>query len=149
MASGAVVPKPEPDIPKVPMDYTWAKRLGMVRKPANFISTISDDRGEELRYAGTPISEVFKEDLGVGGVLCLLWFRKRLPPYARRRGLGGRGPPRRRGLAATPPRRRRDAAATGTRRSSSRWSSWSRRTTAPRSRARTTPSWRRARARTS
>mmetsp|Transcript_17129 Transcript_17129/g.50644 ORF Transcript_17129/g.50644 Transcript_17129/m.50644 type:complete len:1108 (-) Transcript_17129:42-3365(-) len=82
VASGAVVPKPEPDIPKVPMDYTWAKRLGMVRKPANFISTISDDRGEELRYAGTPISEVFKEDLGVGGVLCLLWFRKRLPPYA-------------------------------------------------------------------
>ena len=39
----------EPDVPKVPMDYTWAKRLGLVRKPANFISSISDDRGDELR----------------------------------------------------------------------------------------------------
>eukprot|EP00435_Cladocopium_sp_Y103_P007395 s713_g2.t1 len=27
----------------VPMDYTWAKKLGMIRKPANFISSISDD----------------------------------------------------------------------------------------------------------
>lgn len=40
----------EPAVPKVPMDYTWAKRLGLVRKPANFISSISDDRGDELRY---------------------------------------------------------------------------------------------------
>lgn len=39
----------EPPVPKVPMDYTWAKRLGLVRKPANFISSISDDRGDELR----------------------------------------------------------------------------------------------------
>lgn len=79
---GTIVPKPEPEVPKVPMDYTWAKRLGMVRKPANFISTISDDRGEELTYGGMRISDVFKEDLGVGGVLSLLWFKKRLPPYA-------------------------------------------------------------------
>ncbi|KAH8052340.1 ATP citrate synthase [Aureococcus anophagefferens] len=78
---GTIVPRPEPEVPKVPMDYTWAKRLGMVRKPANFISTISDDRGEELTYGGMRISDVFKEDLGVGGVLSLLWF-KRLPPYA-------------------------------------------------------------------
>ena len=25
----------EPETPKVPMDYTWAKKLGLVRKPAN------------------------------------------------------------------------------------------------------------------
>ena len=77
-----IVPKPEPEIPKVPMDYTWAKRLGLVRKPANFISSISDDRGDELQYAGMKISEIFSENLGVGGVLSLLWFRRRLPPYA-------------------------------------------------------------------
>jgi citrate synthase len=53
-----------------------------VRKPANFISSISDDRGYELRYAGMKISEIFSEDLGVGGVLSLLWFRRRLPAYA-------------------------------------------------------------------
>lgn len=81
-AKGELVELPEPEVPKVPMDYTWAKRLGMIRKPANFISTISDDRGEELKYSGMPISEVFAEDIGVGGVLSLLWFRKKLPSYA-------------------------------------------------------------------
>lgn len=55
---------------------------GLVRKPANFISSISDDRGDELRYAGMKISEIFSEDLGVGGVLSLLWFRRRLPAFA-------------------------------------------------------------------
>ncbi len=79
---GDIIVKPEPPIPKIPMDYTWAKRLGLIRKPANFISSISDDRGDELEYAGMPISEVFKEDIGIGGVLSLLWFRRRLPPYA-------------------------------------------------------------------
>lgn len=80
--SGAIVPKPEPPAPKIPMDYSWAKRLGLIRKPASFISTISDDRGDELTYAGMPISDAIKENIGVGGVLSLLWFRRRLPEYA-------------------------------------------------------------------
>lgn len=79
---GILIPVPEPGTPKIPMDYTWAKRLGLVRKPANFVSSISDDRGEELKYAGIKISEVFEEDMGVGGVLSLLWFRRQLPKYA-------------------------------------------------------------------
>jgi len=29
-----------------------------------------------------PISEVFEKDVGVGGVLSLLWFRRQLPAYA-------------------------------------------------------------------
>jgi len=29
-----------------------------------------------------PISSVFKEDIGVGGVVSLLWFKRRLPEYA-------------------------------------------------------------------
>jgi ATP citrate (pro-S)-lyase len=82
VASGAVVERPEPPAPAVPMDYAWAKGLGLIRKPANFVSSISDDRGEELTYAGVPISRVFEEGLGVGGVLSLLWFRRRLPSYA-------------------------------------------------------------------
>lgn len=80
--NGDIIPKPEPPTPKIPMDFNWAKRLGLIRKPANFISTISDDRGEELSYAGMPISEAISEDIGVGGVLSLLWFRRRLPLYA-------------------------------------------------------------------
>ena len=29
-----------------------------------------------------PISDVFREDIGIGGVMALLWFRRRLPDYA-------------------------------------------------------------------
>ena len=46
------------------------------------MSSISDERGQELLYAGIPISEVFAQDMGIGGVLGLLWFQRRLPPYA-------------------------------------------------------------------
>lgn len=82
VANGSLVPAPEPEQPKIPMDYSWAKRLGLVRKPANFVSSISDDRGEELKYSGMPISEVFEKELGIGGVISLLWFRRQLPDYA-------------------------------------------------------------------
>ncbi|KAI2773708.1 citrate synthase [Daldinia loculata] len=77
-----IVPQPEPVVPKIPIDYSWAQELGLIRKPAAFISTISDDRGQELLYAGMPISDVFREDIGIGGVMSLLWFRRRLPEYA-------------------------------------------------------------------
>ncbi|KAJ9292734.1 hypothetical protein DTO271G3_8433 [Paecilomyces variotii] len=80
--NGTIVSRPEPQVPKIPMDYSWAQELGLIRKPAAFISTISDDRGQELLYAGMPISDVFKEDIGIGGVMSLLWFRRRLPAYA-------------------------------------------------------------------
>ncbi|KAJ5584883.1 uncharacterized protein N7459_004683 [Penicillium hispanicum] len=79
---GTITPAPEPVVPKIPIDYSWAQELGLVRKPAAFISTISDDRGQELLYAGMPISDVFKEDIGIGGVMSLLWFRRRLPRFA-------------------------------------------------------------------
>lgn len=58
------------------------KELGLIRKPASFMTSICDERGQELLYAGTPITTVIKEDLGIGGVLGLLWFQRRLPVYA-------------------------------------------------------------------
>jgi ATP citrate (pro-S)-lyase len=76
---GVIKETPEGETPQVPMDYTWAKKLGMVRKPANFISSIADDRGEELKYCGVTISDVFGQEMGIGGVLSLLWFRRQLP----------------------------------------------------------------------
>ena len=79
---GTIKPQAEPVPPKIPIDYSWAQELGLIRKPAAFISTISDDRGQELLYAGMPISDVFREDIGIGGVMSLLWFRRRLPDYA-------------------------------------------------------------------
>ncbi|KAJ2457895.1 ATP citrate lyase subunit 1, partial [Coemansia sp. RSA 2424] len=41
--SGAIVPRAEPEPPKIPIDYAWAQELGLVRKPAAFVSTICDD----------------------------------------------------------------------------------------------------------
>jgi ATP citrate (pro-S)-lyase len=64
------------------MDYAKALKEGVIRKPSNFICTISDDRGEEVLYGKMPISEVFKKDIGIGGVLSLLWFKRQFPAYA-------------------------------------------------------------------
>lgn len=79
---GKLVPKPDREPPRIPIDYEVALRQGIIRRPAHFISTISDDRGEELRYCGIPISSIFEEDYGLGGVIGLLWFKKRLPRWA-------------------------------------------------------------------
>jgi len=79
---GVIKPKPEPPTPKIPMDYAKALKEGYIRKPANFISTISDDRGEELLYGKMPISEVFRKNIGIGGVLSILWFKRMFPAYA-------------------------------------------------------------------
>ncbi|UJR20924.1 hypothetical protein I4U23_024033 [Adineta vaga] len=80
--AGQLTPKPDLLPPSVPMDYDWARELGLIRKPASFMTSIVDDRGQEVLYAGMPITDVIKEDMGIGGVLSLLWFRKRLPKYA-------------------------------------------------------------------
>ncbi|GBB83658.1 hypothetical protein RclHR1_10360003 [Rhizophagus clarus] len=82
VSDGTIVVAPEPETPKIPIDYSWAQEIGLVRKPASFVSTICDDRGQELLYAGMRISDVFKENIGIGGVLSLLWFKRRLPEYA-------------------------------------------------------------------
>ena len=46
------------------------------------MTSICDERGEELIYAGVPITKVLEQDIGIGGVLGLLWFQKNLPSYA-------------------------------------------------------------------
>jgi ATP citrate (pro-S)-lyase len=79
--SGEIVPVEEVPPPTVPMDYSWARELGLIRKPASFMTSICDERGQELMYAGMPISDVLKKDVGIGGVVSLLWFQRCLPPY--------------------------------------------------------------------
>jgi ATP citrate (pro-S)-lyase len=76
-----LVPKTETAPPKVPVDFSWAHKLGLIRKPSSIVSSISDDRGEELNYAGMRLSAIFQTNLGVGGTLGLLWFRRKLPDY--------------------------------------------------------------------
>lgn len=79
---GVIKPKPEPEVPKIPMDYAKAMKENAIRKPASFINTISDERGEELYYGDMAISDVFKKDIGIGGVLSILWFKKLMPKYS-------------------------------------------------------------------
>ncbi|OQW95613.1 MAG: ATP citrate synthase [Beggiatoa sp. IS2] len=68
--------------PKVPMDFAAALKSGEIRKPASFICTVSDDRGEEVTYNKIPLSKVIYDGLGIGGVIGLLWFQRTLPGYA-------------------------------------------------------------------
>lgn len=66
----------------VPIDFAAAKSRNMVRRNTNFISTICDDSGDELSYAGHKISTVIGENYSLGDVISLLWFKKRLPSWA-------------------------------------------------------------------
>lgn len=83
-AEGRIAEFEEPEVPTVPMDYRQALKTGLIRKSASFITTISDERGEEVAYRDKPISAVIEEQIGIGGVIGLLWFRRELPDYANR-----------------------------------------------------------------
>ncbi|MBU0527193.1 ATP citrate synthase [Candidatus Micrarchaeota archaeon] len=78
---GTISPAKEVEPPMLPMDYKAAVSAGIVRKPSNFVCTISDDRGEEVTYGGVPISEIIENDSGIGDVISLLWFKKKIPRY--------------------------------------------------------------------
>ena len=82
VAEGRVTPVTEVAPPPVPQDYRTAKKAGLVRRDANFICTISDDRGDEPTYAGIPISEVIEKGYTIGEVISLLWFKRLLPKWA-------------------------------------------------------------------
>jgi ATP citrate (pro-S)-lyase len=78
---GVIKPAAEPEVPRIPMDLKKAISEGVIRKPASFIATISDERGEELYYGDVSITDVFKKDIGIGGVLSILWFKRLMPEY--------------------------------------------------------------------
>merc|ERR1712190_21223 len=79
--AGQIQVTAEPEVPVVVKDFAALKKAGMARKPANFVCTISDDRGEECTYAGCPISKVVHSGQGFAGAVSLLWFRRRLPDH--------------------------------------------------------------------
>eukprot|EP01095_Lingulamoeba_sp_RSL-Kostka_P007040 TRINITY_DN221_c3_g1_i1.p1 TRINITY_DN221_c3_g1~~TRINITY_DN221_c3_g1_i1.p1 ORF type:complete len:634 (-),score=258.90 TRINITY_DN221_c3_g1_i1:96-1997(-) len=70
------------DPPVVPINYNTAYKEGRVRRATGLVSTICDDRGEEPTYAGFKISELIENDVTIGDVLSLLWFKRKLPKYA-------------------------------------------------------------------
>merc|ERR1712139_194132 len=78
---GKIIVEGEPEVPVAVKDFSALKKAGMARKPANFVCSISDDRGEECTYAGCPISKVVKTGQGFAGAVSLLWFRRKLPDH--------------------------------------------------------------------
>ena len=84
VAAGQLERLEETTPPILPIDYDVAVKRGLVRKPTNFISTICDDRGEEPIYNNVPITQVLEQEIGIGGVIGLLWFKRDLPEFARR-----------------------------------------------------------------
>ncbi|GBF97148.1 ATP-citrate lyase B [Raphidocelis subcapitata] len=79
---GVISPAPDVVVPEIPMDLEAATKAGKVRAPTHVVSTICDDRGEEPTYYGVTMSELITGDYGIGDVLALLWFKRKLPKYA-------------------------------------------------------------------
>ena len=84
IAAGQIRAREEPAPPRMPMDWAVAVKGGLVRRPTSFVSSICDDRGEEPTYNKVPITQILERDLGIGGVIGLLWFKRELPAFARR-----------------------------------------------------------------
>ena len=80
---GKVNPKPDRVPREIPMDFNKALAEGKIRVPTQFISTITDERGDQPLYAGVPLTEVIEDGYGIGGVIGLLWFKKELPTWGR------------------------------------------------------------------
>ena len=80
---GKAKPKPDRKPREVPMDFSKALVEGKIRMPTNFISKITDERGDQPLYAGIRLTEVVNNGYGIGGVIGLLWFKKKFPRWAR------------------------------------------------------------------
>jgi succinyl-CoA synthetase alpha subunit/citrate synthase len=78
-----VKPRPDREPREIPMDFNKALAKGKIRVPTHFISTITDERGDQPLYAGIPLTEVVENGYGIGGVIGLLWFKKEFPNWAR------------------------------------------------------------------
>ncbi len=81
---GVIKVKPLVPARSIAQDFAAALKEGKVRKPTSFICTVSNDKKEELEYCNIPITKVIKDDMGIGGIIGLLWFKKKLPPFARK-----------------------------------------------------------------
>jgi len=71
----------EVEINTVPEDIATLIKDGKVRKSTHFVSNVCDDRGEEAKYLGTPISEAVSK-FSLGETISLLWFQEKLPKFA-------------------------------------------------------------------
>ena len=79
---GKIKPAKDFEPPKVPLDFNDATRLGVVRRPADVVVSISDDRGEIVTFNQIPLDKIIRENKSIGYVIGLLWFKRELPDFA-------------------------------------------------------------------
>ncbi|XP_049851289.1 uncharacterized protein LOC126325839 [Schistocerca gregaria] len=81
---GTIIPVPIYNPQFLPENYVNMMREGRIRRATGIVSTICNDRGDEPTYAGISVSEIIQEQMSIGDVISLLWFKCRLPQYATR-----------------------------------------------------------------
>ena len=81
-AGGKIEPIDEFEPPKLPMDYAQAVKLGIVRRPTDVISTISDERGDVPMFSGIGLDTLVSGNKSIGYTIGLLWFKQELPQFA-------------------------------------------------------------------
>jgi ATP-citrate lyase alpha-subunit len=81
-AEGKIDPIDEFEPPKLPMDYAQAAKLGIVRRPTDVISTISDERGDVPMFSGVGLDTLVSGNKSIGYTIGLLWFKQELPQFA-------------------------------------------------------------------
>jgi len=81
-AEGKIDPIEEFEPPKLPMDFAQAVKLGLVRRPTDVISTISDERGDVPMFSGVGLDTIISENKSIGYTIGILWFKKELPKFA-------------------------------------------------------------------
>ncbi|MBN2229443.1 MAG: ATP citrate synthase [Candidatus Thorarchaeota archaeon] len=84
MSDGKIDPVVEFDPPELPMDFNQAIARGIVRRPTDVVTTISNETGDVLTYNGVPIDKIIREDLSLGYVIGHLWFKKEFPEFAQK-----------------------------------------------------------------
>ncbi|KAA8493699.1 ATP-citrate synthase beta chain protein 1 [Porphyridium purpureum] len=82
VAEGKHVPVPEREPRTLPKDFGSALKQGELRVSTNIVCTTTDDRGEEPKYCGVPISDIIQDNYSIGEVISLLWFKTLLPQWA-------------------------------------------------------------------
>jgi len=82
VSEGVIQPIEEFEPLKLPIDFNDAVRLGLVRRPADVVVTISDDRGEIVSFNQVPLDKIIRENKSIGYVIGLLWFKRELPEFA-------------------------------------------------------------------
>jgi len=82
--SHRLVPKPDHQPKHVPIDYSTAKKLGLVRYTPHFTTSITDERGSEVTYNNVAIKDILSSDNSIGATIGHLWMKKKLPLWAKK-----------------------------------------------------------------